>query len=79
MMTKKEKYRVPDCIYKLCTSLLPRANAGVAVVNSDKELLLLRRAKGTTKGEWELPSGGIEMNETPAKAAKRELAEETKE
>ena len=49
------------------------ANAGVVVVNSRNGALLLYK-----NAEWEIPSGGIEINEYPKMAAIRELNEETK-
>jgi 8-oxo-dGTP pyrophosphatase MutT (NUDIX family) len=42
------------------------------------KVLLLRRAKGTrSPGSWELVHGRIEEGELPARAARRELREET--
>ena len=53
------------------------ANAGVVVVNSSKEILILKRKEGCNKNYWELPSGGIKKDEKPQDAAIRELKEET--
>jgi 8-oxo-dGTP pyrophosphatase MutT (NUDIX family) len=50
------------------------ANAGVVVVNFQKQVLLLYKL-GTK--EWGLPSGGIDKGEKPIEAAVRELREET--
>jgi 8-oxo-dGTP pyrophosphatase MutT (NUDIX family) len=57
----------------------PKANsvvpAAVALVVNDKdEILLIRR---TDNGNWALPGGAIEMNESVAGAAIRETFEET--
>lgn len=51
----------------------------VAVVAKDDEgkILLIKRKIGPRKGEWALPSGFMEIEETPIQAALRELAEET--
>jgi 8-oxo-dGTP diphosphatase len=48
---------------------------GVILQNS--KLLLNLKKSGPYKGLWDLPGGGIEFNETPEEALKRELMEET--
>ncbi len=57
----------------------PRANslvpaASVVVVDSDGRVLLQRR---TDNGMWVLPGGGMEIGESIADCARREVAEET--
>lgn len=57
----------------------PRANslvpaASVVVVDSDGRVLLQRR---TDNGMWALPGGGMEIGESIADCARREVAEET--
>lgn len=51
----------------------------VAVVARDKtgKVLLIKRKIEPCKGEWALPSGFMEIEETPVQAALRELKEET--
>lgn len=51
----------------------------VAVVARDNEgkILLVKRKTEPGKGEWALPSGFMEIEETPTQAVLRELAEET--
>jgi 8-oxo-dGTP diphosphatase len=51
---------------------VPRAR--VLVWNEHDELLLVRNWGG--KQQWGLPGGGVERNESPEAAAKRELYEE---
>ena len=51
----------------------PRAR--VMVISEKNELLLVRSWTG--KNNWGLPGGGVERNERPTEAAKRELFEET--
>ena len=43
----------------------------------DNSILLARRAFEPAKGEWGLPGGFMELNETLAEASLRELLEET--
>jgi len=51
----------------------------VAVIARDDEgkILLIKRKIEPRKGEWALPSGFMELEESPVEAALRELAEET--
>ena len=51
----------------------------VAVIARDNEgkILLIKRKIEPCKGEWALPSGFMEIEESPIEAALRELAEET--
>ena len=51
----------------------------VAVIARDNEgkILLIKRKIGPCKGEWALPSGFMEIEESPVEAALRELTEET--
>jgi len=53
----------------------PIAGVGVVVVKGDK-ILLVRRGKEPGRGRWGLPGGAIELGETVAQAAEREVAEE---
>ena len=52
-----------------------RLNAGIVVINDDKQILLCERKD--VKGAWQMPQGGIEDGETPVSAGLRELYEET--
>ena len=47
--------------------------AGVIIIVASKVLLCLR----SKDGEWSIPKGHVQVNETPVKGALRELAEET--
>jgi len=51
----------------------------VAAIARDNEgkILLIKRKIDPRKGEWALPSGFMELDESPVEAALRELAEET--
>lgn len=53
-----------------------RPCAGAIVFNDKGQLLLCNRID-TLSDAWQFPQGGIEKNETPLEAAKRELMEET--
>jgi 8-oxo-dGTP pyrophosphatase MutT (NUDIX family) len=55
-------------------------NDSVAVVLTDEEnkILLIQSVRYPSQSvEWEIPAGGIEINELPEDAARRELSEET--
>lgn len=50
---------------------------GVGVVCfRDKAVLLVRRGKEPRRGEWSIPGGAVEMDETTREAAIREFGEE---
>jgi len=48
-----------------------------AVAVDDGRLLLIRRGTGPAAGEWSIPGGRVQRDETLAEAVVRELAEET--
>lgn len=51
-----------------------RLSCGVVILNADRELLLCHV---TGHDHWDLPKGGIDVDETPLQAALRETREET--
>ena len=63
----KEKREYPD---------RPYVGVGV-IVFRDQEVLLVKRKKEPNKGQWSIPGGKQMIGETVAKAAQRELLEET--
>jgi 8-oxo-dGTP diphosphatase len=54
----------------------PVVGVGGVVVLNDRALIV-KRAHEPRKGEWSLPGGLVELGETLAEAAKREIKEET--
>lgn len=54
----------------------PKVAVGVMIVQEGK-LLLSRRAIDPGKGRWSFPSGYVDLGESPASAAVREVKEET--
>ena len=54
----------------------PKPTATIICIKNDK-ILLAKRAFEPAKGEWGLPGGFMELNETLYEAASRELKEET--
>lgn len=56
----------------------PNVEIGAAYVDVNGKFLLLELAPGKQEaGAWGVPAGKMEMHETPAACAKRELFEET--
>ena len=53
----------------------PRVGVG-AVVLQEGQVLLVRRGGQPSSGRWSLPGGLVELGETTAEAARREIAEE---
>ena len=60
---------------KVFSKVTPVTIAGAAVINSQGEILLIRRSDD---GKWAMPSGALEVGETPAQGAVREALEETR-
>lgn len=72
---EEKRLACPACQWVNYENPLP---SSAALVRNDKgEVLLVKRGKEPGKGKWALPSGFIEIDETPEKACLRELKEET--
>lgn len=54
----------------------PSLGAGMVCFRGD-EVLLIKRGKAPRLGEWSIPGGHVEWGETTARAAMREVMEET--
>ena len=55
----------------------PLPAVAALVINQDNQLLLVKRSVEPAKGEWCLPGGFIEVDESIEEAVLRELEEET--
>ena len=53
-----------------------RQGVGIIVLNQNNKVFVGKR-KDNPIDKWQMPQGGIDVNETPFNAMKRELAEET--
>jgi 8-oxo-dGTP diphosphatase len=71
----RERLACPECGWVHYENPLPSAAAFVE--NSAGEILLVKRGVEPGYGKWALPSGFIEIEETPEEACLRELKEET--
>jgi 8-oxo-dGTP diphosphatase len=58
-------------------NLRARVAAGAAIFRGDQILLLHRSSQASNPGAWDLPGGHVEPGETLARAARREVREET--
>ncbi|HPY01351.1 MAG TPA: NUDIX hydrolase [Candidatus Marinimicrobia bacterium] len=65
----------PQCQLILYENPLP--TVVIIAYNEQNEIVLIRRAVEPGRGGWSLPGGFIEIGETTAQAAVRELLEET--
>ncbi len=53
----------------------PIVGVGAVVINN-RQVLLVRRANEPNRGQWSIPGGTVELGETLAQAAAREVREE---
>jgi 8-oxo-dGTP diphosphatase len=58
-------------------NLRARVAAGAAIFRGDQILLLHRSSLASNPGAWDLPGGHVENGESLARAARREVKEET--
>ncbi len=75
-----DKVRMPDghIIESYHQIRYPNDSVCVVIVNEKDEILLIQSKRYTTGGlEWEIPAGGIDKDESPEDAARRECVEET--
>ncbi len=54
-----------------------RLNVGIMLINNNHKIFVASRKGQTDSYRWQMPQGGIDENENPFDAAKRELFEET--
>ncbi len=73
----QDRYRLkcPSCNWIHYRNPVPAA--ACLVLNSKKEVLMVKRGVQPQKGKWSLPAGFIEIDESPEQAALRELEEES--
>ncbi len=66
---------VAPVVQRAVNRSLPRAAAKVAIVENGK-VLMVKAARGLTRGYWNLPGGFVGYGEHPAECARREAYEE---
>ena len=54
----------------------PIVAASAVILNSEKKILIVRRAKSPGKGLWSLPGGAVKLGEKLEEALRREIQEE---
>ena len=62
-------------INKILTNLPYRPCVGIVLFNNDNQVFIARR-NDVGRQSWQFPQGGIDQDETPKRAAYRELYEE---
>lgn len=72
---ERERLVCPVCGWVNYENPIP--SVAILVKNKDNQILLIKRGVEPGKGEWALPSGFIESDESPEETALRELFEET--
>jgi ADP-ribose pyrophosphatase YjhB (NUDIX family) len=71
----RERVRCPGCAFVLYEN--PVSAAAGLVLDTDRRVLLVRRAIEPFKGHWALPAGYQEIDEAPSQTAVREVFEES--
>jgi ADP-ribose pyrophosphatase YjhB (NUDIX family) len=71
----RERRFCPGCAQFVWQNPVP---VGTVVVSDGAEALFVRRSMSPDEGQWDLPGGFIEVDETPAVGVARELEEETR-
>jgi len=71
----REQLFCPECAKFVYQNPVPVV-AGL-IQNQKKEILLIKRGIEPCKGSWALPSGFMELGETPQECVIREMKEET--
>ncbi len=75
---KTKKITFKDGHTSLYEFVLHKPAVAIIPVIENKKIILVKQARPViNKNIWELPAGIIDKNETPYRAAKRELEEET--
>ncbi len=59
------------------SSKAPQVGVGVAVVDADNRILLIKRGTEPGRGLWAVPGGKVRWGEGMREAARREVLEET--
>jgi putative (di)nucleoside polyphosphate hydrolase len=58
------------------TKLPYRLGVGLMIINQQKKIFVGKRIDSKNPFSWQMPQGGIDIGETPSKAAIREMTEE---
>lgn len=75
VMEGRQRLVCPGCSWVNYRNPLPVVSCLVS--GPDRGILLIKRGIEPSKGEWALPGGFLELEESPEEAGRRELKEET--
>lgn len=79
-LVHRDVFGRPRLRCSVCTFVLfhnPAGAAGAVVVDDQRRILLVQRGIEPFRGSWALPAGYQEADESPVRAAEREVEEET--
>ncbi len=74
LLDGRDRLRCPDCEYIWYKNPLPAAGA---IICRDNKILMVKRKYPPSVGDWCLPAGFIEYDESPVECCRREILEET--
>lgn len=71
----RERVRCSACVFVLYEN--PACASAAVILDERRRVLLVKRAIEPCRGQWALPAGYQEIDETPAETVVREVREET--
>lgn len=75
LVAERQRPACPKCTFVLFKN--PASAAAGVILGDDGRVLLIRRGIEPFRGDWALPAGYQEIEESPTQTVQREVAEET--